>query len=576
MRRWVILGWVGLMWGQSAAASEAVMRFRMGQYEAALPLFQQAYRQTGDKLWASYLLECYLRLENYEAAERWLSQQKKSRSTPDIWLKVWEGRYLLAKGDSAGGLALWESTLKIPQADTHIYEDLAEVAARVWGSFEWERRFLYEARGRSRSPFAYAEALIPSLEAERAYAQAWIEWLHLWQGGRIPTDSLLSIAYRYHVQERVPLDSLEIPLLRLYQSTTPPPEYQTLLMRFYLLAEDYAEALRYARAVSRQTGQCEAIYEVGLAAEIASALQIAREAYQEIIRTYPNCPAYEKTIPHYLNVESLLEQPQKALARVDSLIRVQGARPALLIEAARWLLRTGQAQAVPALLDSLQPPTTGLLAQKYFLLADAALYMGDPVQARLYLLEVESRLPESAYLSTAYFKLAELAFFQGEFELARTRLRLLKNNTQDELSNDAIELYWLILDNLKPDTLTAPLLLLARALLAERQGNLSLAEELCDTLETQWKGHPVSDDVFWLRARLALGRGDTTKARSYLQLLADYPDTESLYRDEALYFLARLARGEAEAARYYERLLREVPNSLYARIAREALGALAR
>jgi tetratricopeptide (TPR) repeat protein len=216
------------------------------------------------------------------------------------------------------------------------------------------------------------------------------------------------------------------------------------------------------------------------------------------------------------------------------------------------------------------------LAQKYFLLADAALYMGDPIQARLYLLEVESRLPESAYLSTAYFKLAELAFFQGEFELARTRLRLLKNNTQDELSNDAIELYWLILDNLKPDTLTAPLLLLARALLAERQGNLSLTEELCDTLETQWKGHPVSDDVFWLRARLALGRGDTTKARSYLQLLADYPDTESLYRDEALYFLARLARGEAEAARYYERLLREVPNSLYARIAREALGALAR
>jgi len=571
----VILGWVGLMWGQSAA-SEGVMRFRMGQYEAALPLFQQAYRQTGDKLWASYLLECYLRLENYEAAERWLSQQKKSRSTPDIWLKVWEGRYLLAKGDSARGLALWESTLKIPQADAHIYEDLAEVAARVWGAFEWERRFLYEARGRSRSPFAYAEALIPSLEAERAYAQAWIEWLHLWQGGRIPTDSLLSIAYRYHVQERVPLDSLEIPLLRLYQGTTPPPEYQTLLMRFYLLAEDYAEALRYARAVSRQTGQCEAIYEVGLAAEIASALQIAREAYQEIIRTYPNCPAYEKTIPHYLNVESLLEQPQKVLARVDSLIRVQGARPALLIEAARWLLRTGQAQAVPALLDSLQPPTTGLLAQKYFLLADAALYMGDPIQARLYLLEVESRLPESAYLSTAYFKLAELAFFQGEFELARTRLRLLKNNTQDELSNDAIELYWLILDNLKPDTLTAPLLLLARALLAERQGNLSLAEELCDTLETQWKGHPVSDDVFWLRARLALGRSDTTKARSYLQLLADYPDTESLYRDEALYFLARLARGEAEAARYYERLLREVPNSLYARIAREALGALAR
>ncbi len=575
MRRWLLIGWVGLVWGQSAA-SEAVMRFRMGEYNAAISLFQQAYRQTGDKLWASYLLECLLRTENYESAERWLAQQRKGRATPEVWLKVWEGRQRLFMGDSAGGLSLWEAVLKFPQADPHLYEDLAEVAGRVWGNFEWERRFLYEARRRSGSPFAYAEALILSLEADRLYAQAWIEWLHLWQARRLSTDSLLSVAYRFHIQEKVPLDSLEIPLLRLYQGTTPPPEYQAVLIRFYLLAEDYAEALRYARAYGRQTGQCEPLYEVGLAAEIASVLETAREAYQDLIRAYASCPTSEKAIPHYLTVESLLEQPQKALARIDSLIQQQGPRPALLIEKARWLLRTGHASAVIPLLDSLQPPTTGLLAQKYFLMADAALYAGDPIQARLYLLEVESRLPESAYLSMAYFKLAELAFFQGEFELAKTRLRLLKNNTQDELSNDAIELYWLILDNLKPDTLTAPLSLLARALLWERQGNLSSALSLCDTLESEWKGHPVSDDVFWLRARMALAQGDTITARRYLQLLADYPDTESLYRDDALYYLARLAKSEAESARYYERLLREVPNSLYARIAREALSTLAR
>ncbi len=574
MKVWFVV-WMGLLWGQSAA-SEAVLRFRMGQYESALPLFQQVYRQTGDKLWGSYVLECLLRMQSYEAADRWILQQRKSRSLSDVWLKVWEGRQSLARGDSAAGFSLWQSVLKIPSAESHLYEDLAEVAGRVWGDFVWERYFLYEARRRLGSPSAYAEALIPSLEADRQYAQAWVEWLHLWQGARIATDSLLAVAYRYHMQEGVPLDSLEVPLLRLYQGTTPPSEYQRALVRFYLLAEDYSEALRYARALSRQTGQCEPLYEVGLAAEIASILEIAREAYRELIRTYTSCSAYEKAIPHYLTVESLLERPQRALEHTDSLLRVQGPRTPLLIEKARWLLRTGQASAVPPLLDSIQPPTTGLLAQKYFLLAEAALFLGDPVQARLYLLEVESRLPESAYLSMAYFKLAELAFFQGEFELAKTRLRLLKNNTQDELSNDAIELYWTILDNLKPDTLTAPLMLLAQALLLERQGDVTGALRLCDTLEKHWKGHPVSDDVFWLRARIMLAQGDTIKARSYLQLLADYPDTESLYRDDALYFLARLAKNEVEAARYYERLLKEVPNSLYARIAREALGALAR
>ncbi|MCS7298295.1 MAG: hypothetical protein RMK19_09165, partial [Bacteroidia bacterium] len=75
----------------------------------------------------------------------------------------------------------------------------------------------------------------------------------------------------------------------------------------------------------------------------------------------------------------------------------------------------------------------------------------------MYLLEIESRLPQSTWQSEVYFQLARLAYFQGEFDLAKTRLRLLKHNTQDDLSNDAIQLFWHIEDNLKPDTLITPL-----------------------------------------------------------------------------------------------------------------------
>lgn len=86
---------MGLVWGQSAA-SEAVLRFRMGLYEAALPLFQQAYRQSGDNLWASYILECHLRSQNYEAAERWLTQQKNPVLPPRPGSKPGKGATLSA------------------------------------------------------------------------------------------------------------------------------------------------------------------------------------------------------------------------------------------------------------------------------------------------------------------------------------------------------------------------------------------------------------------------------------------------------------------------------------------------
>ncbi|MDW8134561.1 MAG: hypothetical protein RMJ66_05790, partial [Bacteroidia bacterium] len=162
------------------------------------------------------------------------------------------------------------------------------------------------------------------------------------------------------------------------------------------------------------------------------------------------------------------------------------------------------------------------------------------------------------------------------FELAKARLRFLKNNTQDDLSNDAIQLFWHIEDNLKPDTLLEPLQIFAKAELYSFQNRNEEALLLLDSLEKKYRGHPITDDVLWQKAQYYLTKGDTLRARQYMVALAAYPDPESLYRDDALYFLAQVSRTPLEAAQYYERLLRETPGTLYARIAQERLRELAR
>ncbi len=569
MRVWLFL-LIALGWAQDPSA--AVELFRMGRYAEAYPAFKRLFERSQDYLWGSFAVECLLQEGRTSEYQRWL-QNERTRNRLSIWGSAWELRKRALEGDT-NALKGWSALVERPEVPLPTLEALAEVAYRVWGQLEWQRRALLAARRQNPLPHAYAELLRFSYELEGRWAEAWQETLLAWDPQSQSVDSVLAILSRY-LAAGLPADTAELSLLQRWQAQTHPALAQ-LLERFYLLMEDFTEALRYAKVLFRYKPDCQPLYEVGWTAYEKGLFSPALEAFRQILQVGESCPYYATVLQRYLEAEALLNKPEQALRLLDSLERRQPESPALLLERARWLLRLGRAEEVIAHLEPFTPNLPSLAAQRYLLLAEAALQKGDFLQARLYLLELESRFPESSWVSEAYFQLARLAYFQGEFELAKTRLRLLKNNTQDDLSNDAIQLFWQIEDNLKPDTLTEPLRLFALAELYRLQNRPEAAFRLLDSLQNTYKGHPITDDVLWQKAYYFLQRGDTTQARTYLLALADYPDSESLYRDDALYLLAQLARSPAEAARWYERLLRELPGSLYARLARERLQELAR
>ncbi|MCS7162332.1 MAG: tetratricopeptide repeat protein [Bacteroidia bacterium] len=567
MRRGWLFGIVLSLAAQDPRA--AVALFREGKYEEAYPVFKRLFDKNRDYLWGSYAVECLLRLERWGEYQRWL-QAERSRYRTSPWASAWELRQRSWRGDTLA-FREWQNFLRRSDLTIQLLEDLAEVAATVWESPSWQWAALITARQQHPLPAAYAEAIILYYENERKLGQAWEEWVYLWKVRSLPVDTLLQVLARYFASGLSP-EEAEIPLLRVWQEV-PTASVAYLLAHLYLRAENLREALRFARAAFRLDRDCRSLYEVGWLAHEKGLFSVAAEAFRYLIQIGEACPYYPLALQRYLQVEALLQQPERALTAIDSLLRSAGDSTLLLLEKARWLLQTARAPQAAALLRPLQPTAPAHIVQKNLLLSEAALAENDFIQARLYLLEIESRFPQSTWLSEVYFHLARLAYFQGEFELAKTRLRLLKNNTQDDLSNDAIQLFWHIEDNLKPDTLPAPLQLYARAELSFRQGRSAEALRYLDSLERAYRGHPITDDVLWLRAQHYLGQKDTLQARTYLQLLADYPDSESLYRDDALYLLAQFSRTPHEALRYYERLLRETPGTLYARLAQEKLRA---
>lgn len=565
-----------LLWGVLPLLAQdprlAQESFRMGRYEEAYPQFRKLFEKSQDYLWASYAVECLLQLQKTSEYQKWLqSERHKGRLSP--WGVAWETRRRYLAGDTSA-IHEWESLISRQDIGLPTLEALAEVTLRVWGLLEWQRKALYAARQLNPYPAAYADILISSYERENLLGPAWREWLNLWKARSIPPDTLFS-TLRSYLSNGLLSDSAEAALLELWQQGTH-PTLAMLLLRLYLMTEQYSEALRYARALFRMERDCRPLYEVGWNAYERGLFIIASEAFRLIVSAGEVCPYYTIAVSRYSEAEALQRQPYRALAVIDSLLQRVPFNAALLLEKARWHLRLAQPDSVIALMKEFEPSVTSALAQKYLLLAEAALQKGDFVQSRLYLLEIESRLAQSTWQSEVYFQLARLAYFQGEFELAKTRLRLLKHNTQDDLSNDAIQLFWHIEDNLKPDTLVAPLKLFAQAEVLRLQNRSAEALRLLDSIERAYRGHPITDDILWTKAQHYLQQRDTAQAKTYLTLLADYPDTESLYRDEALYLLGELSSNPKEAAKYYERLLREVPGSLYARLAQERLQKWAR
>jgi len=568
MRKFLVI--VGVIWGQDPRY--AVELFRMGRYEEAYPQFKRLFDRTHDYLWGTYAVECLLQQGKFSDYQKWL-QSERPRGRLTVWGAAWELRRRSIEGDTLTHRE-WVALLSRQEINLPIAEALAEVAQRVWGRLDWQREALFAARRHNPQPGAYAEALISSYERETMWSPAWREWLLLWQGRGFPPDTLFAVLRRYLAQG-LPADSAEFALLELWQRG-PHPTVALLLLRFYLLTEQYAEALRYAKAAHRLERNCIPLYEVGWTTYEKGLFSIASEAFRMLLSAGETCPYYGIALTKFAETEALLRDPRRALHAVDSLLQRNPYVPALRLEKARWHLRLGEADSVFGLMESLDPTNASTLAQKYLLLAEAALQKGDFARSRLYLLEVESRLAQSTWQSEVYFQLARLSYFQGEFELAKTRLRLLKYNTQDDLSNDAIQLFWHIEDNLKPDTLLEPLQRFARAELYRLQHRYTEALQTIDSIEKAFRGHPITDDILWFKAQYYLAQKDTAQARTYLTLLADYPDSESLYRDDALYLLGELSTSPKEAIKYYERLLQEVPGSLYARLAQEKLRKWAR
>ena len=284
-----------------------------------------------------------------------------------------------------------------------------------------------------------------------------------------------------------------------------------------------------------------------------------RPRIEDVIQLQKQMLAFEQNYgPQEASLFNALKYAQ-LLIRYDSLFAVTQESGKI----------SGSQQAIN-LLEKYIDPSTHLkkisLAKVKMTLGDVLLSRGDVWTSELLYAQVEKDFTEEEMGQFAKFKRAELSFYRGDFDWASMQLEVLKSATTQLISNDAMELALVIIDNLGIDSNYSALTWYGKALLAEKQQHYKLANKYLDSITTEFPGHGLSDEILFVKARMAETNGDYVAATNLLETLSiaynfDILADNSLYKLGMLYMYSMNQPEKAKIA--FEKLIEKYSSSVY-------------
>jgi len=195
-----------------------------------------------------------------------------------------------------------------------------------------------------------------------------------------------------------------------------------------------------------------------------------------------------------------------------------------------------------ALLDELiEIPSinAGLKAKAKLFLGDYYLIKDEVWEAVLIYGQVDKAMKDDILGEEARFKNARLSYFIGDFAWAQTQLGVLKASTSELVANDALDLSIFITDHLGLDTTNVTMEMYARADLLLLQNKTDDALITLDSIDRQFPGHALADNILMQRAEIAMKQRNYDQAIGFYNKVLDDFATEIL-ADDATFKLGEI------------------------------------
>lgn len=586
MRQFLVLVWLWfLLPGTHVGAQPGVHNqalatqfYQQAEYEKAADLFKEILEADGQNYTAyQYLYACYLQLQLFQDAEK-LAARFARKDAAQAGFEVDRAFALRKQGEEKKALVLYESLLKKLGPNRGQIMMLAN-AFRNRGENDFAIKSLLRGRQLLAEPFAFALELtdLYQLTGQKSkMVTAYLDYLAL---------APQQLGYVQNMlQSRLAEEDYELLRVVLLEGIQQRPDdlmLSELLVWFFVQQLDFETAFLQAKALDQRLNeQGRRMLALARSANENKQYDAAALFYNYLLEMGERHPAYLEARYESLETRRLGLQYkggtkadwQNLAQELERFLQdYPQQRQLLLVKKTYAQVLAYELKRFEEAVDLLEAAVKAggerrLLAAVKLDLGDLFLLTAEYWEAALIYGQVEKEFPNDPLGQEAKFRNARLSFFKGEFEWSQAQLNVLKASTTQKIANDALALSLLISDNLDLDTTVLPMQAFAAAELLLFRQEHAAAVVAMEQMLVDYKGHALSDELYFRLARAEQVLGNPQKAASWYQQLVQEHGTDIL-ADDALFAWAvlteeRLVQPE-QAAKLYEQLLLQYPDSTF-------------
>lgn len=558
------------------------------EFDKSAILYEKLFNASPLQEYFDGYLESILELKDYKTAEKFIKKQMK-RSPGNLSLAAHLGHVYKLSGAEDKAKKQYNEAIENLQPNQGGIISLSQTFYK-YKEIDYVIKTLETGKKIMRGMYPFNMELADAYNAKGDHISMYKEYLEVLALNEGYLGQIQNILQGYVGDEfKGPkADELRIQLLKHIQQFPDRAVYAEFLIWFFIQQRDFESAFTQAKALDKRSPQNMA--KVLNLAQIC----VSNQEYDVAIKCFEYEVQKGQKNPYYGYARSeLVNTIQKKITETSNftkkdLFDLEATYNAALAdigynEQSLSLIRglahlkgffLGDPDKAIELLQTALNYTNAdpaLLAACKLELGDIYIFTGEMWEPALLYGQVDKGFKHDEIGQEAKFRNARLSFYKGEFEWAQAQLDVLKGATSKLIANDALELSLLISDN-TVDSNYVPLAMFSRADLLSFQNKDSLANLTLDSINKEFPGHSLSDDILYKKYKIEYKAGKYQQAVEKLDaLILNYAD--DILGDDAVFKLAELyernLNDPEKAKKLYQDVLLNYPGSLYAVEARK-------
>lgn len=548
---------------------------QQGAYEKAALLYEGLVAKTpGNTNLVTSLVEAYQQLEQYDKAQKVLLETLEL-SKNLVYIKV----------DLAYNYQLQGLDVKAQQLYTEVIEQVSAnppLASMVGRTFKKYNLLDEAATTYTLAKDAGLNSVYINVELARIYGeQGNIEQMFdayinlILESDRY--QSLAQRAFNDFITEDSQNEANGIFRTLLLKRLQDDPNllYNRLLSWLFIQQKEYSKAFIQEKAIARRTNDLNGIFTLASVAKENEAFELASTIYQYLVEQAPSDEM--RLFAHQELLDLRVQKNDQAdfasiEAAYTSLLNQFGTAAETLDLQTKYAHFLAFNQNKKEEASAFLKETLNLKLNRFqearvkMELADILVLEERFNAALIYYSQIQKNLKDNILAQEARFKVAKTSYYKGDFEWAKTQLKVLKSSAEQLIANDAQDLYLLITDNTVGDSTQTALKTFAKADLLLFQNKQDAALEVYNTLLAEHKEKAIEDETLLEQAKIFENKGLYDRAaQNYLLILERHGD--DILADDAHYRLGNLYANELEqpekAKEQYEKIIFNFADSIF-------------